>query len=191
MVRQSVGEAMHSMRREDTEIVKLAYFGGFSNLEIATNLGLGEATVERRLRRALDVISRYIERGRGIGQRVIAAIAVWLSGRWITDAVQHVAPVGAVAAATVIILAGPAPAVSADGQTPAHAPSTVTTPVVPPVPSPTSPVTQAPAGSAVQVPVAPQIQAPAPQVSVEVPQVQVPALPSPPPLSVEVKAPLT
>src|SRR6185369_9728384 len=114
-------------------LVKLAYFGGLSNVEIATNLGLGEATVERRLRRALDVISRYIERGRGIGQRVIAGIAVWLSGRWITDAVQHVAPAGAVAAATVIILAGPAPAVSADQHPPAHAPSTFTTTLVPPV----------------------------------------------------------
>src|SRR3982751_6684673 len=67
MVRQSVGEAVHSMRREDSQLLKLAYFGGLSNREIAGNMGLGEATVERRLRHALDVISRFIERGRGAG----------------------------------------------------------------------------------------------------------------------------
>jgi hypothetical protein len=132
MVRQSVGEAMHTMRREDTQLVKLAYFGGLTNREIAGNLGLGESTVERRLRHALDVMSRYIEKGRGAGRRVIALIAVWLSGRWLADMVHNVAPVGAVAAATVIILADPAPAISPEGHAPA-APSTRMT-VVPPVP---------------------------------------------------------
>src|SRR5690348_17839638 len=47
MVRQSVGEAMHSMRGEDSQLVKLAYFGGLSNAEIAGNMGMAEATVER------------------------------------------------------------------------------------------------------------------------------------------------
>jgi len=139
MVRQSVGEAMHTMRHEDSKLVKLAYFGGLSNREIAGNMGLGEATVERRLRHALDVISRYIEMGRGAGRRVIAVIAVWLSGRWLADAVHSLAPVGAVAAATVIILADPAPPITTDRHAPALPPGATMT-VVPPVPSPTAPV---------------------------------------------------
>ena len=193
MVRQSVGEAMHSMRREDSQLVKLAYFGGLSNAEIAGNMAIGEATVERRLRRALDVISRYIERGRGLGQRVIAAIAVWLSGRWLVDAMHNALPVGAVAAATVIILAGPAPAVSADRHAPAAAPSTQMT-VVPPVPSPTAPIIQAPPATdpapAVEAPTIPNPAAQLPPV--QLPQLPVPPLPqasAPPPLPVKVKLP--
>ena len=188
MVRQSVGEAVNTMRREDSQLVKLAYFGGLSNAEIAGNLGIGEATVERRLRRALDVISRYIERGRGMGQRVIAAIAVWLTGRWLVDAMHGVAPVGAVVAATVIILADPAPAVSADRHTPASAPSTTMT-VVAPVPSPTAPVVQAPPATdpapAVEPPAVepPTVPAPEAQLPVQLPQLPVPPLP------VKVKAP--
>ena len=188
MVRQSVGEAMHAVGREESQLVKLAYFGGLSNREIAGSMGLGEATVERRLRHALDVMSRYIEKGRGAGRRVMAVIAVWLSGRWLADAVHSVAPVGAVAAATVIILADPAPAISPDG----HAPGTTLT-VVPPVPSPTAPVVQPSAGpltdTAAEVPVAiPAVPSPLAQL----PQVQLPPLPAvppPPPLPVKVKTP--
>ena len=188
MVRHSVGEAMHALAREDSQVVKLAYFGGLSNREIAGNLGLGEATVERKLRHALDVISRYIERGRGAGRNVIAAIGVWLSGRWLADALHGVAPVGALAAATVIILANPVPSVS---HVPAAAPSTTMT-VVPPVPSPAAPVAQpSPPSIAGQAPVAvPAVPNPA----VQLPQVQLPPLPtvpSPPPLPVKVKPPLT
>ena len=62
MVRQSVGEAMRELPRRDSELVKLAYFGGMSNRELADHMRMPEGTVERRLRRALDTISRYIER---------------------------------------------------------------------------------------------------------------------------------
>lgn len=179
MVRQSVGEAMVAMRREDSQVVKLAYFGGLSNREIAGNMGLGEATVERRLRHALDVISRYIERGRGVGRNVIAAIAVWLSGRWLADAVHGLAPVGAMAAATVIIVASPVPAaITPDRHAPAAAPSSTMT-VVPPVPSPTAPVVQPPPGRVMNAAPEPPIVIPAvPNVPVQVPTVQHPALPS-------------
>src|SRR6266550_956152 len=181
MVRQSVGEAMHTMDREDSQLVKLAYFGGLSNREIASNTGLGEATVERRLRHALDVISRYIEKGRGAGRRVMAIIGVWLSGRWLADAVHSVAPVGAVAAATVIILADPVPAISTDGHAPAGAPATRMT-VVPPVPSPTAPVAQPSPGPVTDT--ASQVPAGIPAVPkppAQLPQVQLPPLPGVPP----------
>jgi sigma-70-like protein len=193
MVRQSVGEAMHTMRREDSQLLKLAYFGGLSNSEIAGNMGLGEATVERRLRHALDVISRYIERGRGAGRRVIAVVAVWLSGRWLADAVHSVAPVGAVAAATVILLADPAPAISTAGHAPVGAPATRMT-VVPPVPSPTAPVVAQPSSAPLTVtaPQAPVALPAVPSPPAQLPQVHVPALPGaplPPPLPIKVKTP--
>ncbi|TMF66001.1 MAG: sigma-70 family RNA polymerase sigma factor [Chloroflexi bacterium] len=62
MVRQSVGEAMRELPYRDSQLIKLAYFGGMSNREIADHMWMAEGTVERRLRRALDTISRYIER---------------------------------------------------------------------------------------------------------------------------------
>jgi Sigma-70, region 4 len=196
MVRQSVGDAMHTMRREDSQLVKLAYFAGLSNREIAGNMGLGEATVGRRLRHALDVISNYIERGRGAGRRVISVIAVWLSGRWLADAVHGIAPVAAVAAATVIILADPAPAISPDSHAPAGSPSTRMT-VVPLVPSPTAPVQQPlPAPASGLAPEVPSGIPTVPSPPAHVPQVPVPPLPgapSPPPLPsplpVDVKPP--
>jgi predicted DNA-binding protein (UPF0251 family) len=191
MVRQSVGGAVHSMRREDSQVVKLAYFGGLSNAEIAGNMGMAEATVERRLKRALDVISRHIERGRGMGQRVIGAIAVWLSGRWLADAMHNVIPVGAVAAATVIILADPAPAVSAGRHVPATAPSTTMT-VVPPVPSPTAPVQAPPATDPAPAVEPPTVPTPAAQLPVQLPSVPLPPLPkapAPPPVPIKVKTP--
>src|SRR5207302_8306700 len=48
MVRQSVGEAMRELPRRDSELVKLAYFGGMSNRELADHMWMAEGTVERR-----------------------------------------------------------------------------------------------------------------------------------------------
>src|SRR5256885_14361266 len=49
MVRQSVGAAMRELPYRDAELVKLAYFGGMSNREIAGHMRMAEGTVERRL----------------------------------------------------------------------------------------------------------------------------------------------
>src|SRR5437773_11837872 len=170
MVRQSVGEAMRELPYRDSQLVKLAYFGGMSNREIADHMRMAEGTVERRLRRALDTISRYIERGRGFGQRVVLAMAVWLCGRRLGEVMQHWSQAGVVAAATVIILAQPA-APGKIGQADPHAqpssPSATMT-VIPPLPSPTTPASGQP--SAV----------PPVDVSVSAPSVQVPALQVPP-----------
>ena len=184
MVRQSVGEAMRELPHRDSQLVKLAYFGGMSNREIAGHMRMAEGTVERRLRSALDTISRYIERGRGFGQRAVFAIAVWLCGRRLGELTQHWSQAGAVAAATVIILAQPA-APGRIGQADPHAePSSpgATMTVVPPLPSPTMPVTGQPSGvpaADVSVP-APAVQVPAVQVPAGILPVNVPPLPTPP-----------
>lgn len=108
MVRQSVGDAMGSLQPRDAQVVKLAYFGGMSNHEIAERLGVSVAAVERRLRAAITLISRHVERSRQIGRRAIGAVVVWLGGRWIGDAVHHAVQASAVAAAVVVVAAAPA-----------------------------------------------------------------------------------
>jgi hypothetical protein len=178
MVRHAVDDAMQSLPKEDTQVVKLAYFGGYSNREIAAVVGLTEGTVQRRLRRALAAISEYIQHGRRTGRRALYVVTVWLSGRWVGDAVHHAVPVGAVAAATVIILAQPvsSPAVyDQAGPTHSLAPSTT---VVPPIPSPTAPVT-VPSLPPVTVSDVPQGALPVavPTVGLPVPTPSVPPLP--------------
>ena len=57
MIRHAIDEAMRSLPAQDTQVVKLAYFGGYSNKQIADQVGLTEATVQRRLKRALSNIA--------------------------------------------------------------------------------------------------------------------------------------
>ncbi len=110
MVRQSVGEAIRSLPSQDSEMVKLAYFGGLSNRQIAARFGTAESTVQRRLRQALAKISAHVERGRSAGRRVVCALGVWLSGRWLGDATHHLAQAGVVLGAAAVIVAAPVPA---------------------------------------------------------------------------------
>ena len=175
MIRHAVDEAIRSLPHEDNEVVKLAYFGGYSNREIASQVGLTEGTVQRRLRRALGAISDHVQRGRAVGRRAMSLIAIWLSGRWLTDSAHHVLQVAVVAGAAAVIIAQPAPAVAPSvpgvhAETPAApgahavqppAPS-INAPVVPPMPSPSVP---------------PSVQAVPGQVGV--PNVQAPVVPLP------------
>src|SRR5690242_16272698 len=85
MIRHAVDEAMGSLPAQDNQVVKLAYFGGYSNREIAAKVGLTEATVQRRLRRALSAISEHIQHGRALGRRVALALGVCLSARWLSE----------------------------------------------------------------------------------------------------------
>src|SRR5438552_12092501 len=167
MIRHAVDDAIRSLPSEDTHVVKLAYFGGFSNREIAEQVGLTEATVQRRLRRALAAISDHIQHGRVLGRRAFYALALWLSGRWLSDSAQHFLQATAVAgAAAVIAVTQPAvPAAVGSQRAPAttQAPAAAGT-VVPPLPSPTVPVT-VPGEGLQTVPV------PAPVPSVQVPTV--------------------
>ena len=75
MIRHAVDEAIRSLPHEDNEVVKLAYFGGYSNREIASQVGLTEGTVQRRLRRALGAISEHVQRGRAMGRRAMSLIS--------------------------------------------------------------------------------------------------------------------
>jgi len=172
MVRHAVDEAMRTLPAVDKQVVKLAYFGGYSNRAIADETGLTEGTVQRRLRRALAAISEHIQHGRTLGRRAMYALTLWLSSRWLTDATNHAVQAAAVAGVTVIILAQPgAPPSSSPAATPqvkATSPGQPH-PVIPPVPSPTIPALAVPQAPAVQLPI---------------------AVPSPPPLPVKVSPPV-
>jgi hypothetical protein len=176
MVRHAVDEAMQTLPPEDKQVVKLAYFGGYSNRAIAEEVGLTEGTVQRRLRRALAAISEQIQHGRAFSRRAVSTVMIWLSGRWLSDTTHHVVQAAAVAGVTAII-------VSQSGPSAAPVPPVT---VMPPVPSPSVPgamPTQPahPAG-------VPAVQPPAVKVPVALPSP--PPLPSIPPLPVEVKLPV-
>jgi DNA-binding CsgD family transcriptional regulator len=89
MVRQAVGEAVGSLPPRQRQLIKLAYFSDLSNREIAQGLGITLSSVERGLRQAIARISEQVERGRSAGRKVIYALAVFLGGRWLSQA--HVA----------------------------------------------------------------------------------------------------
>ena len=107
MIRHAVDEAMRELPIEEKQMVKLAYFGGLSNREIAQHIGMTEASVQRRLRRAIDTISEYIERGRSLGRRAFYALMVWLSARWVGDATHHLVQAAAVVTVSAVIVAQP------------------------------------------------------------------------------------
>lgn len=193
MVRHAVDEAMRNLPIEETAVVKLAFFGGFSNREIAHQMRLTEATVQRRLRDALNKISEYVQRGRTMGRRAMYALLAWISARSLNDLIHQNLDAAAVAAAAAIIVVQPTPviavAVTAGPNTVvAHAPSGSAAAkdptVVPPIPTPTPtlvPQGPRPASSqTLQLP--PTLVLPA---LPAVPAVKVPPPPNPP----SVKAP--
>jgi DNA-binding CsgD family transcriptional regulator len=88
MVRQAVGEAVSSLPARQRQLVKLAYFSDLSNSEIARGLGITVGSVERGLRQAIARVSEHVERGRTAGRRAIYALAMFLGGRWLSEAHQ-------------------------------------------------------------------------------------------------------
>lgn len=186
MVRHAVDEAMRALPIEETAVVKLAFFGGYSNREIADQMRLTEATVQRRLRDALNRISEYVQRGRTMGRRALYALVAWLSARWLSDMLHQSIESAAVATAAAIIIIQPAPIINpAIGASPSLTPhQTMTTSaaavestVVPPMPTatPTVPVTQGSRPAS-----APTLQLPAAPTLPPVPVVKLPPLPNPP-----------
>jgi len=172
MVRHAVDDAMRSLPPEETQVVKLAYFGGYSYREIAKEVGLTEGTVQRRLRRALSSISDYIQHGQAMGRRAVYGLAMLLSGRWLKERATHMWTATAVASAAVVIVA--AQPVLGTVQHPA-APATQATqksgPAIPQVLSPAAP-------AEVQVPIT---------VPVTLPTVPVPKLKLPLPVPARLK----
>lgn len=160
MVRQSVGEAIRSLPSRDSEMVKLAYFGGLSNRQIAARFGTTESTVQRRLRQALARISAHVEQGRSAGRHVLCALAVWLSGRWLADSTHHLAQAGVVLGAAAVIVAAPAP-------THAHVPPGPVLPVARPGPAAMGPHESSSVSSVSTAPARPAVQQPNSQVPPE------------------------
>ncbi len=177
MIRHAVDEAMRTLPPLDKQVVKMAYFGGYSNRAIAAEVGLAEGTVQRHLKRALGVISDYIEQGRALGKRAMYLMAIWMSGRWLSDSAHHVVQAAAVAGVTAIIVAQPAPAVAPvelPNDQAEQSTTQTTVPVVPPIPSPTV------------LAVKPALQAPAAPPELHTPPVKLPAKEPPlPPLALK------
>jgi DNA-binding CsgD family transcriptional regulator len=88
LVRQAVGEAVTSLPPRQRQLIKLAYFSDLSNREIAQGLGITLGSVERGLRQAIARISEHVERGRTAGRRAIYALAMFVGGRWLSEAHQ-------------------------------------------------------------------------------------------------------
>lgn len=175
MVRHAVDEAMGTLEPQEKEVVKLAYFGGLSNREIALETGLTEATVQRRLRRALAAISEHIQHGRVLGRRVVYVVTLWLSGRWLSDVTSHLAPALVVAAVTVIVVAQPVPSPIVSAHDHVGASSQPGQPG-----SVTLPPAAVPAPKQVLPPAIPALPIPLPTPALKLP-VPLPTLPVPPP----------
>jgi RNA polymerase sigma factor (sigma-70 family) len=108
MDRQAVGEALNALPDEQKQVVKLAYFGGLTNRDIADRLDLPVSGVRRRLRQALATVSAHVEQGRAAGSRVVYAFTAWICGRWLYstqrwsgNGVEQVVRAGMVVAAGV------------------------------------------------------------------------------------------
>ena len=63
--RTAVREAMASLPSEQRQVVEMAYFGGYSQAEIADLTRVALGTVKGRMRLALEKMSSYL-RGRGL-----------------------------------------------------------------------------------------------------------------------------
>ncbi len=89
MVRQSVDEALNALPSKQKQTVKLAYFGGLTNKEIAQRLGVTDSVVRRMLGTALAAVAAHVESGRAAGRRAVYAIAGWLTVRALFDGTRR------------------------------------------------------------------------------------------------------
>lgn len=86
MGRQSVDEALLELPQRHKQVVKLAYFGGLTNREIAQELGFSVSEVRRVLRVSLASVGAHFERGRAKGRRAIQHLALVPLWKGIGDA---------------------------------------------------------------------------------------------------------
>ncbi len=89
MVRLAINDALNALPKEQTHAVWLAYFGGMSNAEIAKRLGVSAGGVARRLKRAFELVSDYVEHGRTAGRHAFFGILAWFSLRRLSDWLRH------------------------------------------------------------------------------------------------------
>jgi predicted DNA-binding protein (UPF0251 family) len=105
MVRQAVDDGVRTLPSHQKQLIKLAYFGGLSNAEIARRMGINVSSVERGLQQAVTKVSEYVARGREAGRRAIYAALLFFCGRSLADS-GHVTRAGslvAVAAITILV----------------------------------------------------------------------------------------
>jgi Sigma-70, region 4 len=128
LVRQAVGDAVSSLPPRQRQLIKLAYFSDLSNREIAQGLGITLSSVERGLRQAIASVSEQVERGRTAGRKAIYALAMFLGGRWLSDA-HRALKVGTVivvtASAGAVLSAQPAAPAQVAHPQPQNAPAAV------------------------------------------------------------------
>jgi RNA polymerase sigma factor (sigma-70 family) len=124
MARQAIDEALHELPPRHKQVVKLAYFGGLTNREIAQELGLSVSEVRRMLQASLASVGAHFERGRAKGRRAIQDLALLPWWRSLGDHAQraswpgldHVLQTGVVA-----VMTAAAAALLVTHQAPAHA----------------------------------------------------------------------
>jgi RNA polymerase sigma factor (sigma-70 family) len=194
MIRQAVDEALNTLPSGHKQVVKLAFFGGFTNQEIAAHLGVGEAAVKRMLQVALATVSTHVERGKTTTRRVIYFLAIGAAVRQVLDFLRRLPAPDQVAQAGVVVVAGVVTASVLVGHSPAPAQLTqadrgrlsVTSPATAPsVPNSNSPIETVTGAAPVSVPSVPPLPSPTPLPI----KVSVPPLPSPTPLPIKVSVP--
>lgn len=132
MARQAIDEALHELPAKQKQVVKLAYFGGLTNREIAHELGLSVSEVRRVLRASLATVGAHFERGRDKGRRAIQDLLMlpwWRTAgglhRAPWPALDHALQTGIVvvmtAAATALLVTHQAPVHAGHAHRPAHA----------------------------------------------------------------------
>jgi len=194
MVRQAVDEALNTLPSGHKQAVKLAYFGGFTNREIAEHLGVSEAVVKRMLQVALVTVSDHVERGKTTTRKMIYFLAIWAGGRQLVDFLRRLPPaMDQAAQAGVVVVAGVVTASVLVSHSPTPAQLTqadrgrlgLTAPVAAPAtPDSSSPIGTVTRAAPVSLPSLPPLPSPTQlPVKATVPPVNPPVpLPSPPTL---------
>jgi hypothetical protein len=194
MVRQAVDEALNTLPSGHKQAVKLAYFGGFTNREIAEHLGVSEAVVKRMLQVALVTVSDHVERGKTTTRKMIYFLAIWAGGRQLVDFLRRLPPaMDQAAQAGVVVVAGVVTASVLVSHSPTPAQLTqadrgrlgLTAPVAAPAtPDSSSPIGTVTRAAPVSLPSLPPLPSPTQlPVKASVPPVNPPVpLPSPPTL---------
>jgi predicted DNA-binding protein (UPF0251 family) len=107
MVRQAVDDGMQTLPSEQNQLIKLAYFGGLSNAEIAQRMGVTVGGVERSLQQAIARVGEYVERGRNSARRAVYAVILFFFGRSLANS-EHAVSAAALVTVATLMVASPA-----------------------------------------------------------------------------------